>query len=52
MTDAVKGRTLTEALDLFDRVHDMLTTPSISPWTQGASASSPCWPACASFPRA
>lgn len=27
MTDAVKGRTLGEALDLFDRVHIMLTTP-------------------------
>src|SRR5436190_14801676 len=31
MTDAVKGRTLTEALDLFDRVHDMLTTPIDQP---------------------
>jgi nitrogen fixation protein NifU and related proteins len=27
MTDAVKGRTLVEALELFDRVHEMLTTP-------------------------
>ena len=27
MTDAVKGRTLGEAFDLFDRVHEMLTTP-------------------------
>jgi nitrogen fixation NifU-like protein len=27
MTDAVKGRTLGETLDLFDRVHIMLTTP-------------------------
>jgi nitrogen fixation NifU-like protein len=27
MTDAVKGRTLAETLDLFDRVHIMLTTP-------------------------
>jgi len=27
MTDAVKGRTIGEAMDLFDRVHDMLTTP-------------------------
>jgi nitrogen fixation NifU-like protein len=27
MTDAVKGRTVPEALDLFDRVHEMLTTP-------------------------
>jgi len=27
MTDAVKGKTLGEALDLFDRVHIMLTTP-------------------------
>jgi nitrogen fixation NifU-like protein len=27
MTDAVKGRTLIEALELFDRVHEMLTTP-------------------------
>src|SRR3990172_12198686 len=26
MTDAVKGRTLVEVLDLFDRVHVMLTT--------------------------
>jgi nitrogen fixation NifU-like protein len=31
MTDAVKGRTLAEALDLFDRVHDMLTTPIDQP---------------------
>jgi len=27
MTDAVKGRTLGEAFDLFDAVHQMLTTP-------------------------
>jgi nitrogen fixation NifU-like protein len=27
MTDAVKGRTLAEVFDLFDRVHVMLTTP-------------------------
>ena len=27
MTDAVKGRTIGEALELFDRVHVMLTTP-------------------------
>lgn len=27
MTDAVKGHTLEEAFDLFDRVHEMLTTP-------------------------
>jgi nitrogen fixation protein NifU and related proteins len=27
MTDAVKGRTLGEAFDLFDCVHQMLTTP-------------------------
>ncbi len=27
MTDAVKGCTLVEALELFDRVHEMLTTP-------------------------
>ena len=27
MTDAIKGRTLGEAFDLFDRVHEMLTTP-------------------------
>jgi len=27
MTDAVKGQSLTDALSLFDRVHDMLTTP-------------------------
>jgi nitrogen fixation protein NifU and related proteins len=27
MTDAVKGRTLVEALELFDCVHQMLTTP-------------------------
>ena len=31
MTDAVKGRTVTEAMDLFDRVHDMLTTPIDQP---------------------
>jgi nitrogen fixation NifU-like protein len=31
MTDAVKGRTLGEALDLFDRVHIMLTTPVDQP---------------------
>ena len=27
MTDAIKGRTTSEAMDLFDRVHAMLTTP-------------------------
>jgi nitrogen fixation NifU-like protein len=31
MTDAVKGRTIREALDLFDRVHVMLTTPIDTP---------------------
>ena len=31
MTDAVKGRTLAEAMDLFDRVHIMLTTPVDQP---------------------
>jgi nitrogen fixation protein NifU and related proteins len=31
MTDAVKGHTVTEALDLFDRVHIMLTTPMDEP---------------------
>ena len=31
MTDAVKGRTLGETLDLFDRVHIMLTTPVDEP---------------------
>ena len=31
MTDAVKGRTLAETLDLFDRVHIMLTTPVDEP---------------------
>ena len=31
MTDAVKGRTLGEALELFDRVHEMLTTPIDQP---------------------
>jgi nitrogen fixation protein NifU and related proteins len=31
MTDAVKGRTIREALDLFDRVHVMLTTPIGTP---------------------
>ena len=36
MTDAVKGRTLTEALDLFDRVHDMLTTPIDQPVDEGS----------------
>jgi nitrogen fixation NifU-like protein len=36
MTDAVKGRTLTEAMDLFDRVHDMLTTPIDQPVDEGS----------------
>ena len=36
MTDAVKGRTLAEALDLFDRVHIMLTTPVDEPVDEGA----------------
>jgi nitrogen fixation protein NifU and related proteins len=31
MTDAVKGHTLGEALELFDRVHEMLTTPIDQP---------------------
>ena len=31
MTDAVKGRTLGEAFDLFDLVHQMLTTPIDKP---------------------
>ena len=31
MTDAVKGRTLGEAFDLFDLVHEMLTTPIHKP---------------------
>lgn len=31
MTDAVKGKSLAEALDLFDRVHIMLTTPVDEP---------------------
>ena len=31
MTDAVKGQTLTDALALFDRVHEMLTTPVSDP---------------------
>ena len=31
MTDAVKGQTLSDALALFDRVHDMLTTPMSDP---------------------
>jgi nitrogen fixation NifU-like protein len=31
MTDAIKGRTLGEAFDLFDRVHAMLTTPISQP---------------------
>jgi nitrogen fixation NifU-like protein len=31
MTDAVKGRTVAEALELFDRVHGMLTTPIDQP---------------------
>jgi len=31
MTDAVKGRMLGETLDLFDRVHIMLTTPVDEP---------------------
>ena len=36
MTDAVKGRTITEALDLFDRVHIMLTTPVGEPVDESA----------------
>jgi nitrogen fixation protein NifU and related proteins len=36
MTDAVKGRTLDEALDLFDRVHIMLTTPVDQPVDEDA----------------
>jgi nitrogen fixation NifU-like protein len=35
MTDAVKGRTLTEAMDLFDKVHEMLTTPIDQPVDEG-----------------
>jgi len=31
MTDAVKGRTLVEALELFGHVHEMLTTPIDKP---------------------
>jgi nitrogen fixation protein NifU and related proteins len=31
MTDAVKGQTLIDALSLFDRVHEMLTTPVSDP---------------------
>jgi nitrogen fixation NifU-like protein len=31
MTDAVKGRTIGEAIDLFTRVHEMLTTPIDQP---------------------
>ena len=31
MTDAVKGQSLTDALALFDRVHEMLTTPATEP---------------------
>ena len=31
MTDAIKGRTINEAMDLFDRVHIMLTTPVDQP---------------------
>ena len=31
MTDAVKGQSLADALSLFDRVHDMLTTPIAEP---------------------
>ena len=31
MTDAIKGRTVGEAFDLFDRVHEMLTTPISQP---------------------
>jgi len=36
MTDAVKGRTIGEAMDLFDRVHDMLTTPIDQPVDEGS----------------
>ena len=36
MTDAVKGHTVIEALDLFDRVHDMLTTPIDQPVDEGS----------------
>ena len=31
MTDAVKGQKIDDALGLFDRVHEMLTTPSTQP---------------------
>ena len=31
MTDAVKGQPIADALSLFDRVHEMLTTPSTQP---------------------
>ena len=31
MTDAVKGQRLEDALSLFDRVHQMLTTPATQP---------------------
>lgn len=31
MTDAVKGLTIADAIDLFDRVHEMLTTPVDQP---------------------
>jgi len=31
MTDAVKGQSVADALSLFDRVHDMLTTPATEP---------------------
>jgi nitrogen fixation NifU-like protein len=36
MTDAVKGRTLDEAGALFDRVHEMLTTPIDRPVNEDA----------------
>jgi nitrogen fixation NifU-like protein len=36
MTDAVNGRTLDEATALFDRVHDMLTTPIDRPVDEDA----------------
>ena len=36
MTDAIKGRTVNEAMDLFDRVHIMLTTPVDQPVDEDA----------------
>jgi len=52
LTEAVKGRSLAEAKAMFERFHHMVTSHRTSPRTSRISASSPCSPACASFPCA